>query len=76
MRAVVGSSEGAERGWAGQLGVQPGLCGGCRHAALVRGPRSAFLRCRLADAHAEFRRYPVLPVERCAGFEPREGGEA
>jgi hypothetical protein len=47
-----------------------GLCADCRHAELLRSPRSTFLRCRLADRDAAFPRYPALPVVACAGHEP------
>lgn len=73
MHAVGARERGA---WVRALGVEPGLCGVCRHAALLRSRRSAFLRCRLADADPAFRCYPALPVERCAGFEPDDGDEA
>lgn len=48
--------------------LRSGLCGGCRHAEVVRSKRSAFLRCALADRDPRFPRYPALPVVACAGF--------
>ena len=47
-----------------------GLCSGCRHARVVRTPRSRFWLCRLAAVDPRFDRYPRLPVIRCIGFEP------
>lgn len=53
----------------------PGLCADCRWARVVESARgSAFLRCGRSDLDAAFRRYPPLPVLRCAGFEVREDG--
>jgi len=75
MRATE-SSERVGRALARDLGARPGLCGSCRHAMLVRSSRSVFLRCRLADSDPAFRRYPALPVDRCPGFEPRQGEDA
>jgi len=49
-----------------------GLCARCSFAAVQEGGRSRFWRCRRADDDPRFRRYPPLPVLRCAGYE--EGG--
>ncbi len=50
-----------------------GLCARCRHRRWVRSDRgSAFLLCRLSRRDARFRRYPTLPVLRCAGFRVEE----
>lgn len=50
----------------------PGLCGVCRHARVIRSGRgSLFHLCeRSRDEPHRFPRYPVLPVVRCGGFEP------
>ncbi len=45
-----------------------GLCATCRHGAIVRSRRSAFLRCALADRDPGYARYPLLPVLACRGF--------
>jgi hypothetical protein len=50
------------------LGMDPGLCGSCRHRELLASPRSVFLRCGLAAVDPAFRRYPSLPVLACGGF--------
>lgn len=51
-----------------------GLCARCRHAELLRSPRSTFLRCARAAADSRFARFPTLPVLACAGFEAAPGG--
>ncbi|MGE5232502.1 MAG: hypothetical protein ACM3OB_00165 [Acidobacteriota bacterium] len=53
-----------------RLGLDPGLCGRCRHRELLSSERSTFLRCGLAAVDPRFVRYPGLPVLRCAGFAP------
>ncbi len=48
-----------------------GLCASCRFAEIITSSRgSTFYRCLRADTDPRFRRYPVLPVLRCAGYEP------
>jgi hypothetical protein len=48
-----------------------GLCASCRFAEIVSSSRgSTFYLCTLAQIDPGFRRYPVLPVLRCAGYEP------
>lgn len=43
----------------------PGLCGTCAHAHVVRTARGTrFWNCR----HPELPKYPRLPVLRCDGF--------
>lgn len=51
-----------------------GLCAACRHAAVVVSRRSRFLRCRRAERDRGYAKYPTLPVERCAGYEPEATG--
>jgi hypothetical protein len=47
-----------------------GLCATCAHVQrVVSSKESTFYRCRLADIDPRFRRYPVLPVLACAGYE-------
>lgn len=51
-----------------------GRCATCRHASTQESARgSVFWRCLRADRDAAYRRYPSLPVIRCAGHEPRSG---
>ncbi len=54
-----------------------GLCARCAHARAVSTPRSRFVLCEKSREHAEFPRYPRLPVVACAGFAPRSspGGD-
>ena len=50
-----------------------GLCALCAHLQVLRSRRSTFVRCALHDRDADFPRYPLLPVVRCAGFSPAAG---
>ena len=57
-----------------KLGVEPGLCGACRHAKLNETRRgTAYLRCTRAAWDIALSRYPRLPVTQCGGFDRREG---
>jgi hypothetical protein len=50
-----------------------GLCASCRFVEVITSSRaSTFYRCRLADTDPSFRKYPVLPVLACRGYQPRE----
>jgi hypothetical protein len=51
-------------------GVDPGLCGVCRHRQVVETARSRFYLCRMSFVDPHFRKYPVLPVRICEGHEP------
>jgi hypothetical protein len=54
--------------------IDPGLCGSCRHAQVVRSDRgSEFYRCLLAATDARFQKYPPLPVVACPGYQ-RDAG--
>ena len=47
-----------------------GLCASCRFAEVITSSRgSTFYLCALADTDPAFRRYPVLPVLRCSGYQ-------
>jgi 3-isopropylmalate/(R)-2-methylmalate dehydratase large subunit len=47
-----------------------GLCGSCRHAAVVRSDRgSVFYRCERSRSDPRFPRYPRLPVVACIGYD-------
>jgi hypothetical protein len=53
--------------------VEPGLCGTCQNARIVRSDRgSVFHRCLLAHKDGRFAKYPRLPVVRCVGWSPSE----
>ena len=48
-----------------------GLCASCRFAEVVTSSRgSTFYLCTLAATDPRFRRYPILPVHHCDGYEP------
>jgi hypothetical protein len=50
-----------------------GLCVSCVHARVVASSHgSSFYLCRLSEADPRFRRYPVLPVRSCVGFESQK----
>jgi hypothetical protein len=47
-----------------------GLCASCVHAQIVTSSKgSTFYLCRLSETDPRFRKYPVLPVEHCSGYE-------
>lgn len=52
--------------------VFPGLCGDCAHARVVDGGRSSFYLCERALADQRYRKYPVLPVLACPGYQHRD----
>ncbi|MFN7913910.1 MAG: hypothetical protein U0Q55_01125 [Vicinamibacterales bacterium] len=53
------------------LVTTPGLCPRCRWMRLVESARgSQFTLCERSFVDPAFRRYPVLPVSDCRGFEP------
>jgi hypothetical protein len=52
----------------------PGLCGTCSFARLVRSKRgSSFHRCRRSDEDDSYARYPRLPVLACLGYAAEDG---
>lgn len=47
-----------------------GLCAECRHARRVESAKgSVFWMCGRAQTDARYRKYPPLPVVRCAGHD-------
>ena len=53
----------------GVPGPDPGLCGSCRNARIVKtGKGSRFYLCELSRTDPAFPRYPRLPVLRCRGY--------
>ena len=51
---------------------QVGLCKTCRHAAAITtASGSIFYRCSLSETDSRFRKYPLLPVIRCTGYQPK-----
>jgi hypothetical protein len=48
-----------------------GLCASCRSAEIITSSRGAdFYLCALSKTDPAFRRYPVLPVRQCSGYQP------
>ena len=56
------------------LPVDPGLCGGCRHASVKATHRgTAYLRCTRSAWDERLPKYPRLPVRDCPGFARADG---
>ena len=48
-----------------------GLCTSCLHVRkITSGKGSEFWMCRKSETDPAFRKYPVLPVLRCPGYDP------
>jgi hypothetical protein len=48
-----------------------GLCASCVHVDVVSSSKGmTFYRCRLSETDPAFRKYPVLPVLACTGYQP------
>ena len=48
-----------------------GLCASCRFADVITSSKSStFYKCRLSDTDPAFRKYPILPVLTCGGYQP------
>ena len=53
----------------------PGLCGHCSNARIIENRRgSRFYMCELSKVDPAFPKYPPLPVLKCSGYRPVEGG--
>ena len=50
----------------------PGLCGDCAFARVIDSGRSTFHLCERALTDPRFRKYPILPVWSCPGYQ-RQG---
>jgi hypothetical protein len=49
-----------------------GLCADCVHARQVESARgSVFLLCALSATDPNYAKYPLLPVLRCDGYQPK-----
>ena len=47
-----------------------GLCASCRFAEIISSSRgSTFYLCTLSHTNPAFRRYPILPVLACSGYQ-------
>lgn len=56
---------------------QTGLCTTCRYMReVVSGKGSRFLYCLRSETDVHYRKYPPLPVLRCAGYEGRSPSPA
>ena len=54
-------------------GDRVGLCASCRFADVITSSRSStFYRCRLSETDPSFRKYPVLPMLACRGYQAKE----
>ncbi len=61
----VGTQEDAQR-----ERERAGLCADCAHARRIESDRGAkFYLCELAAVDTAYRKYPALPVVRCAGYK-------
>lgn len=59
----------------GERAAPVGLCLDCVDGARLASRRgSVFWRCARSARDAAFARYPGLPVLRCPGYVPRDGG--
>ncbi|CAN5579715.1 hypothetical protein BH20ACT19_BH20ACT19_02300 [soil metagenome] len=55
--------------------MQAGLCDSCRHQKVVTNTRgSSFSLCERSKTDDSYPKYPRVPVEECAGHEPRPSG--
>ncbi|MCK6626348.1 MAG: hypothetical protein L6R45_14375 [Anaerolineae bacterium] len=55
-----------------QISPRVGLCAACRHVKVIQSAKgSIFLLCERAKTDPRYNKYPVLPVLRCPGYEPR-----
>ena len=50
-------------------GPPAGLCDACAHRRAVQTDRSTFTLCERALTDPRYRKYPILPVWSCPGFE-------
>jgi hypothetical protein len=49
-----------------------GLCASCRFVEVITSSRgSIFYLCTLSETNPAFRRYPILPVRECSGYQRR-----
>jgi len=53
--------------------ARAGLCAVCVHARRIASDRGArFYLCELSAVDPAYRKYPALPVMRCAGYQPQD----
>jgi hypothetical protein len=52
--------------------ARAGLCADCTHARRIESDRGArFYLCELSAVDSAYRKYPALPMLRCAGYQPK-----
>jgi hypothetical protein len=52
--------------------ARAGLCSDCVHARRIESDRGAkFYLCELSAVDPAYRKYPALPVMRCAGYQAK-----
>jgi len=52
--------------------ARAGLCADCVHARRIESDRGArFYLCELSAVDPAYRKYPALPVIRCAGYQAK-----
>jgi hypothetical protein len=50
--------------------ARAGLCAGCAHVRVIVSDKgSRFYQCQRGLTDPAFRKYPILPVWRCRGYE-------
>jgi hypothetical protein len=55
---------------AGTPPERAGLCASCRFSEVITSSRgSTFYLCTLSETDPSFRKYPILPVLRCPGYQ-------
>jgi hypothetical protein len=55
-----------------QISPHVGLCASCQHVKIIQSSKgSFFIMCGRAKTDPRFSKYPVLPMMRCPGYEPR-----
>jgi hypothetical protein len=65
----VGTQEGAKKDEANWERARAGLCADCAHARRIESDRGAiFYLCELSAVNPAYRKYPALPILRCAGY--------
>jgi hypothetical protein len=68
----VGTQDDAEKDEANGERARAGLCADCVHARRIESDRGArFYLCELSTVDPKYRKYPALPVIRCAGYQPK-----
>ena len=80
-RAIATMPPATQRCYAQRVGTQheaqqerarAGLCADCTHARRIESDRRAkFYLCELSAVDPAYRKYPALPVIRCAGYQTK-----